>query len=51
MSGLLIFAVCFTAGFILARRFFQPLGWRLFRIAHRNNPEALAFADREDPRS
>jgi membrane protein DedA with SNARE-associated domain len=28
----------------------RPLGWRLFRWVHRNDPAALEFADRKDPR-
>lgn len=30
-------------GFYAAR----PFAWWLFRLCHRNNPDALAFADRE----
>jgi len=37
----------FTIGFAASSLFLQPLAWRIFRGAHKNNPEALAFADRQ----
>jgi hypothetical protein len=42
VSAFLFFVFFSAVGYRLTR----PLGWRLFRYAHRNNPEALAFADR-----
>lgn len=43
--------VVITAGaFTLCYWLVRPLGWPLFRFFHRNNPDALAWADREQGR-
>lgn len=43
---MLITDVVYITGFALAYRMLRPLSWKLFRVTHRNNPEALAFANR-----
>lgn len=37
----------FLLMFFIGQWIFRPLGWWLFKLAHRNNPDALEFANRK----
>jgi hypothetical protein len=51
MSTVVCFVIAAAVTAIAAYRVGDPVGWWLFRVAHRDNPEALAFADRKQGRT
>lgn len=44
MTALIFVAVAVPMA-VAGYRTFRPVGWWIFRVAHRNDPDALAFAD------